>query len=102
MPFFNSNYEKLKDEVTFLMIDSVDNQRETVEKGKEYIKKQGYTFPVYFDTDMDAAATYGINSLPTTLFINSNGDIVAGQIGELEEETLLKGIDLIKDAPPAP
>lgn len=105
LPYFNSAYEKMKDEVHFLMIDSADEQRETVKNGKEFIKKNGYTFPILFDTDSDAAKAYGIDALPTTIFIDSDGNIVAGQTGAIDENTLLVGIGLLKgelDSAPDP
>lgn len=59
-------------------------------------KDQGYAFPVYFDADQDATNTYGIMSIPTTVFIDKDGYIVTGAQGAIEAETLRKGIDMIK------
>jgi thiol-disulfide isomerase/thioredoxin len=70
MPEFNKVYKETGDDVTFMMIDLVDGQQETKEKGEQYIKKQDFSFPVYFDIKQDAADTYGIVSLPTTIFID--------------------------------
>lgn len=95
MPYFNEAYAEYKDDVVFMMIDLVDGIRETRESGLSYIEKQGFDFPVYFDIDEDAAYTYMVMSIPTTLFINKNGDIVRKHIGRLEKETLIDGINLI-------
>lgn len=62
----------------------------------QYIKNQGFSFPVYFDTKQDAAYAYGIMSIPTTLFIDKDGYIVTGTQGAIDAKTLKKGIDLIK------
>jgi len=96
MPEFNRVYEEVGDDITFMMVDLVDGQRETKEDGMQYIKEQGFSFPVYFDTEQDAANTYGIGSLPTTIFIDRDGNIVTGAQGPIDEATLLKGIELIK------
>lgn len=96
MPYFNKVYAEVKSDVEFMMVDLVDGQRETVDTGKGYVDKQGYTFPVYFDTDQEAAYTYGIQSIPTTLFIDKDGYIVNVEQGSMDEETLLKNIELIK------
>lgn len=91
MPHFEAVYQELGDEVTFVMVDLV-NSRETADAGKAYIAEHGYTFPVYFDKDQGAAATYGISSIPTTYFINSEGYIVAGANRALSEDNLRAGI----------
>ena len=95
MPHFNEVYNDVKDDVTFIMIDLVDGQRETIKDGQEFIDEAGYTFPVYFDTEQQAAYTYGISSIPTTLFIDKDGNIVKGFTGAIDKETLLSNIDSI-------
>lgn len=96
MPEFNKVYEEVGGDITFMMVDLADGQRETKEKGAEYVKGQGFTFPVYFDTEQDAARKYGIASIPTTIFIDKDGYIVTGAERAIDEKTLRKGIDLIK------
>jgi len=96
MPDFNKVYEEVGRDITFMMVDLVDGQRETKEKGAQYVKGQGFTFPVYFDTEQDAARKYGIGSIPTTIFIDKDGYIVTGAERAIDEKTLQKGIDLIK------
>lgn len=95
MPHFQKVYEEMKDQVQFLMVDMVDGYKETMEKGKQYISDNGYTFPVLFDTKEEAAYGYGISSIPTTFFIDKDGIVIAGVRGSIDEATLLKGIDLI-------
>ena len=96
MPEFNEVYKEVGKDITFMMVDLVDGQRETKEKGAQYIKAEGFSFPVYFDTKQDAAKKYGIMSIPTTLFIDKDGYIVTGAQGAIDTKTLKKGIDLIK------
>lgn len=95
MPHFDEVYNELKDDVLFLMVDLVDGAQETEAKGKKYIADNGFTFPVLFDLDSDAAYTYAIRSIPTTIFIDKDGNIAAGVKGSIDEETLRKGIDMI-------
>ena len=96
MPEFNKVYGEVGQDITFIMVDLVDGQRETQEKGAQYVKGEGFTFPVYFDTEQEAANKYGISSIPTTIFIDKDGYIVTGAQGAIDEKTLQKGIDLIK------
>jgi thiol-disulfide isomerase/thioredoxin len=95
MPIFDKAYAEYGDEVTFMMVDLVDGARETVETGAAYVAEQGYTFPVYFDTSGAAAAAYGVSALPSTLFIDKDGNIVTGARGAINEDTLRMGIDFI-------
>ena len=95
MPDFDEKYTELGEEVHFLMVNMTDGSRETVDVAKEFIEAQGYTFPVYFDTEMDAAITYGVNSIPTTYFIDADGYAVAQAMGAIDSATLQTGIDMI-------
>ena len=97
MPHFDEVYADEKGNVVFMMVDMVDGQRETQKKGEQYVKDQGYDLPIYFDNQQQAAATYGISSIPTTVFIDKDGNIVTGYQGAIDKETLLDGIKLMKD-----
>lgn len=96
MPDFNEKYIELGDEVQFLMVNMTDGSRETVDIASAFIEEKGYTFPVVYDTAGEAAMNYGAYSLPTTYFIDSNGDAIARATGAIDSETLQKGIDMIK------
>jgi thiol-disulfide isomerase/thioredoxin len=96
MPDFNEKYLELGEEVQFLMINMTDGSRETVKIASEFIKESGYSFPVFYDTKMDAANTYGAYSLPMTFFIDAEGYPVARATGAIDAETLMRGIDMIR------
>ena len=97
MPIFNSVYQDVKNEVQFFMVDLVDGQQETVADGKAYIEDQGFTFPVFFDTDGAAGYMYQISSIPTTFFIDKNGVLVSIHRGIINAIQLQSGINSIKD-----
>ena len=54
MPDFEEVYQEMKDQVQFIMVDSVGCMGETEESGRAYVEEQGFTFPVYYDLEMDA------------------------------------------------
>ena len=95
MPEFDATCKALQGKVQFMMVDLTDGVSETVESGSGFIADAGYTFPVFYDTDMDAAYTYGIQSIPTTFFINTRGELVAYYTGAMSQEILDQGISLI-------
>ena len=96
MPHFEEKYLELGDEVQFLMINATDGGRETVETAASFIADKGYTFPVFYDTAMNACNTYGVYSFPSTLFINAEGHAIAQAVGAIDAENLQKGIDMIR------
>jgi peroxiredoxin len=93
---FNKVCNERKD-VQFIMLNVADGQSETVATAKKYIEGEGYTFPVYFDTLHEGSSKYGASSIPMTFFINSKGEIVTYASGMIDEQTLLKAIDLIDE-----
>ena len=95
MPDFNEIYQEYKDQICFMMVNLTDGTQETMEKAKAYVDGQGYSFPVYFDTKSEGAIAYGVYSIPTTFFIDANGDVVAYASGALSKEGLQQGIDMI-------
>ena len=97
MPDFNERYLQLGDEIHFLMINMTDGARETLDIAKAFIADSGYSFPVLYDANQEAAMTYGISSLPTTFFIGADGAMVAYAMGAIDGETLQRGIDMITE-----
>ncbi len=95
IPDFNEAYAELGEDIHFLMVNMTDGSRETVEKASQFIAERGFSFPVFYDTDSDAATTYGVYSLPTTLFIDAEGYAIAQATGAIDRETLQRGIDMI-------
>lgn len=95
MPDFDEKYQVYGDQIHFLMVNLTDGSQETVETASAFIAEQGYTFPVYFDTDMAGAIAYGVNAVPVTYFADAEGNFVAWQQGMLSAETLQKGIDML-------
>ena len=95
MPEFNAAWEELEGEVQFLMVNMTDGSRETIDTAKEYVEGEGFTFPVLFDTNSEAAIAYGAYSLPTSYFIDAEGYVVARAVGAIDRDTLQKGLDLI-------
>ena len=96
MPDFEATYQELGDSVQFVMVNLTDGRNETLDSAATFYQNSGYTFPVYYDTSMEAATAYGISSIPTTYFINSQGNVVTGATGMLSQEALQRGIDMIR------
>lgn len=95
MPAFNTVYNEYKNDVVFMMVDLVDGSRETKSSGYNYVTGQGFNFPVYYDVNQDAAYNYSITSVPTTYFIDANGNVANVQKGAMSESKLRGEIEKI-------
>ena len=97
MPDFDEAYTEMGEEIHFLMVNMTTSDRESFEKATALIDEQGYSFPVFYDLDGDAATTYGVYSLPTTYFIDAEVYGIAQATGAIDHETLEKGIGMIME-----
>ena len=95
MPDFQTAYEKYPD-VQFVMVNVTDGYYETIDSAKQFVEEQGFTFPVFFDTESSAVIAYGITAYPHSLFIDANGNLVAQARGMIDLEILEEGISMIK------
>ncbi|MBE6823725.1 MAG: TlpA family protein disulfide reductase [Ruminococcaceae bacterium] len=93
MPHFEQAFKENKD-VQFLMVNMTAG--DNIDDAKSFIKSEGYTFPVFYDTTGEAATVYGASSLPMTIFIDKNGDLVTYAVGALSKEQLDEGISMLK------
>lgn len=95
MPDFQTAYEKYGEKIHFLMVNMTDGSQETIQSASSFIANHDYHFPVYFDSDMDAAMKYNVMSIPTTYFIDENGYGVAWASGALSMEMLEQGVSML-------
>lgn len=95
MPDFQRAYVKYGYKIQFLMIN-VATDGDTVPVVKSFISKKGYTFPVFHDTDFDAADTYNVTEIPTTYFISADGYIVSYVVGSVSGDALNQEINKIR------
>ena len=95
MPEFQNFYEEYGERIHFVLVNLTDGMQETVESASSFINGQGYTFPVYYDTDVDAAMVYGVSAVPVSYFIDAEGSFVAWAQGALSADMLQQGVDML-------
>ena len=98
MPDFQAAWEARGEDVHFLMVNLTDGGQETRQSADAFLATTGYTYPVYYDEDVNAATVYGVYSIPTTYFIAADGTGVAYASGAIDAETLQKGLDMLLPA----
>ena len=95
LPAFDAAAKQYAGSIDFMMINLAENFSDTVDSALNFVSESGYTFPVYFDSDAQAANTYGIYSIPLTLFIRSDGSVMAMHTGSMDQATLQSYLDLL-------
>ena len=94
------DYEKMVQQysgrgVVFMMVNMTDGDRETTATAKQFLKQSKCTFTAYFDVNLSAANTYGISSIPDSIFIDKDGNIVNAYEGMIDAATMQKNIEAI-------
>ena len=100
MPDLEEAYQQYGDDIHFLIVNLTDGSRETVASASAYIQQEGYSFPIYFDTSMEAAMAYQAYSIPITFFIGEGGVPIAYYTGAMSRDILQQGIDLLLQSLP--
>ncbi len=95
LPAFNDAYAAYGEDIHFLMVNLTDGAQETAAGVTEFVENNGYTFPLYLDTEIDAASTYGVYSIPLTVFVDAKGNLLGGHTGAMSYETLEQYIDIL-------
>ncbi len=83
-PEFQNTSLKFKNRVAILGI----NQGESAQKVTEFGISYGLTYPLLVDEDSAVNQKYGVNSLPTTIFIDRKGVVREVFVGILNQAVL--------------
>ncbi|MCT4611957.1 MAG: TlpA family protein disulfide reductase [Clostridia bacterium] len=86
MPYLSELSQDKEFEYEILTINFIETEQKSKEEVENYIIEKGYKFKITFDDGAKGkvADIYNINSIPTTLFIDEDGYIMASHIGALE------------------
>lgn len=88
-PMMQRTWEQVsRDGVLFLGVDTDDLD----EEARAFLAEKGVTYPTVADPDRAVADTYGVTAIPTTFFIDAEGQVVDKVIGVPEAGRLDAGI----------
>ena len=82
---FEAVAERTSGEVAFIGLNTRDDSRAAALK---LLATTGVRFPSGYDPDGQLASAYGLRGLPTTVFISSDGQILAHHTGPMRREEL--------------
>lgn len=99
MPAFQAAYDQFGDDVQFFMINMTEGQEETQSSAEAFLEENDYDFPVYYDLYQEdnfsesAANRYQVENIPTSFFIDREGNIQSAFVGEIEEYELFTRLE---------
>ena len=89
-----------REQINCILIDKLDGEKETIEQAEDYLAKNEINIPVVYDKALKVYDKLGICIVPTTLFLNPDGELVfchAGVIDSMEEFSSM--ISYVKNGP---
>jgi cytochrome c biogenesis protein CcmG/thiol:disulfide interchange protein DsbE len=89
MPDFEKVHQELKGEVAFIGVDQRDDRR----AAEDLAHETGVTYRLAEDPDGRVFDAFGGVGMPTTAFIDGDGNVVDVVTGQLNEELLREYID---------
>jgi len=93
MPEIQKLYEETKNSDVVIVAVEIGEPLSTV---KSFIDSNKYTFKVLLDSDQSVSSKYNIASIPTSYFIDVDGNIISKKIGGMniaDMRTYIKTID---------
>nr|WP_312578476.1 TlpA disulfide reductase family protein [Sedimentibacter sp.] len=85
MPDLQKLQDTYKDDNLLILAINVGDSKEKVE---EFMKDNNLSLTVLLDRDSSVANNYGLRSFPSTLAVNKDMEVVAGQVGMLTYEQM--------------
>ena len=92
-PHLQKFYEENKDRVEILGVNVTD--QDTMKQIRGFVSAYDITFPVLLDETGDVSIMYGAFTIPTTIFLNADGEIVQQFVGPMDEDFLNEVVDSI-------
>lgn len=93
MPEMEKLYQETKDSDLVILAINLAEDKSTVQN---FLKDNQYNFPVLLDTDNSVASNYQVVSIPTSFFIDKEGNIIDKHIGTMSIENMKSYISNLK------
>ncbi|GKU24565.1 TlpA family protein disulfide reductase [Clostridium folliculivorans] len=93
MPEIEKLYQETKNSDLIILGIDIGEDNDTV---RDFLNKNKLNFNILFDYDESVATNYNITALPTSLFIDKNGNIIKKKIGPMTLEEMKSYVNLLK------
>lgn len=89
MPEFQKVWEEYQEDVNFYLVNALDSKpTETKEKVEDFLEELNFKMPIYYDYHLKTMAVANAVFFPTTLFIDSEGQVVHYQFGQMDQAAI--------------
>ena len=89
MPEFQKVWEEYQDDVNFYLVNAIDSKpTETKEKVEDFLEELNFKMPIYYDYHLKTMAVANAVFFPTTLFIDSESQVVHYQFGQMDQAAI--------------
>jgi len=89
MPSMEKLYSSFKGKDFEILAVNLQEDPKTV---KDFVTKNGYTFPILLDSEGRTGSVYGVRGIPTTYVIDKEGFVLGGSVGGKEWD----GVEVIE------
>ena len=96
MPDFEEVFREMGTEVRFMMVN-LTGGGETRDKADQFVENNGFTFPIFYDMTGEADRQYEVRAIPTTIFVDADGNLAGTATGMLDKNSLMEGLKLAKE-----
>ena len=97
MPALQRAATRFAGRVAFVGVNHQDSERDAL----ELVERSGVQYPSGYDPDGSVARDFELFGMPTTVFIDAQGRILATRTGEMDEDELRAALDeLFRITPP--
>jgi len=93
MPDIEKLYQETKDGDLVVLAINIGDDKKTVQ---DFISKNNYNFKVLLDIDSAVGQMYQVSSIPTSYFVDTEGNLDDGRIGSMNYETMKAYVNNLK------
>ena len=98
MPAFQHYYEQYGEAHNVVILGfNMTFSKDSKEKVEQFIEEYEITFPIYLTEDKNVLKTYQIASMPTTIFIDTEGRVQRKIIGPVNEQALIEYVEQLNE-----
>lgn len=93
LPLMNKFLDTAKGygDINYILVNKLDNEKETKGKARQYLSKQEIPVNTYYDNGLTAYKKLGLHNIPTTLFLDEQGIIRARSPKQITEVSVFEG-----------
>lgn len=93
MPDMEQVYQEAKDTGFVVLAINIQEANQPIQ---QFVDKYGLTFPILLDVSGEVSQRYGVQSLPTSFFIDPEGRISSFNSGALNKSAIGKRLEQVK------